>query len=216
MSRKARAWRLGIGLGSVMAGLAILGFVMFAEAATRQAALPPHKADGVVALTGAQHRISVAARLLAEGHARRLLVTGVNRQATKPEIRRLTRLGKSLFDCCVDLGYEAQDTIGNAEETRAWARANGFSSLIVVTSGYHMPRSLAELGRVMPDVRLIPYPVLSRQFSQDTWWTSPGHIRLLASEYIKFLPSAARFGLARLVRTLESSAVATTEPPSRS
>lgn len=203
-------------MGLLMALVAVLGFVMFAEAATRQLVSTPAKADGIVALTGAQERISAAAELLADGRGRRLLVTGVNRQATKSEIRRLTRLGKGLFECCVDLGYEAQDTIGNAEEARAWVKANSFSSLIIVTSSYHMPRSLAELGRVMPEVRLIPFPVLSRQLGDENWWTSPEHIRLLVSEYVKFLPSAARFALARLVRTLEHSAVATAEPPSRS
>lgn len=215
-SKSRRAWRLGIGVGLISAVLVVLGFVMFAAAATRQPSAPPSRADGIVALTGTQQRITVAGKLLAEGRARRLLVTGVNRQATKSEIRQLTGLSKSMFMCCVDLGYEAKDTIGNAEEARQWARANNFTNLIVVTSSYHMPRSLAELGRVMPDVKLIPYPVLSQQLEQETWWTSPGHIRLLASEYIKFLPSAARFALARLVRTLEHSATATAEPPSRS
>ncbi len=216
MAKTRRAWRLGIGLGSAIVLLVALGFVMFAAAATRQPALPLQKADGIVALTGTQQRISVAARLLADGHGKRLLVTGVNRQTTSDEIRRLTRLGKSLFDCCVDLGYEAQDTVGNADEAQAWVQANNFSSLIVVTSSYHMPRSLVELGRVMPEIKLIPYPVLSRQLRQENWWTSPGLVRLLAAEYLKFLPSAARFALARLVRTIEPRAVATTVPPSRS
>ena len=64
-----------------------------------------------------------------------------------------------MFECCVDIGYEAQDTPGNADETMHWAADQGFSKLIIVTSSYHMPRSLTELGRVMPDVRLVPYPV---------------------------------------------------------
>lgn len=186
--------------------------MIFASAATRPPALPMQKADGIVALTGTQQRISAAAELLARGQAERLLVTGVNRMATSGEIRRLTRLGRAKFECCVDLGYEAQDTIGNAEETLAWAKKHGFSTLIVVTSSYHMPRSLVELGRVMPGVKLIPYPVVSGQLRRG-WWTSPGVVRLLAAEYLKFLPSAARFALARLVHTLEPSAIATAKAP---
>ncbi|MCL4765210.1 MAG: YdcF family protein [Hyphomicrobiaceae bacterium] len=216
MAKARRAWWLGIGSGLAAAALLTLGFVLFAAAATRDPMLPVQKADGIVALTGAQHRIMVGAKLLADGHAGRLLVTGVNRQTSSGEIRRLARLGKRLFDCCVDLGYEAQDTVGNAEETRSWATAHGFSSLIVVTSSYHMPRSLVELGRVMPEVRLIAYPVLPRQLRNKAWWTSPGSFWLLASEYLKFLPSAARFVVARLARTFEPRAVATAEPASRS
>ncbi len=216
MAKTRRAWRLGIGSGLAAAALLGLGFVLFAGAATRDPRQPVPKADGVVALTGAQHRIRVAARLLADGHAKRLLVTGINRQAGRSDVRRLARLGKGLFDCCVDLGYEAQDTVGNAEETRSWAATHGFSSLIVVTSSYHMPRSLVELGRVMPEVRLIAHPVLPHQLRDEAWWTSPAAVRLLASEYLKFLPSAARFAVARLVRTFEPRAVATAEPASRS
>ena len=43
-------------------------------------------------------------------------------------------------------------TRGNAAETAEWARAHQVRSLIVVTSAYHMPRALAELGRDLPDV----------------------------------------------------------------
>lgn len=214
MARTRRAWRLGFGLSLVVAGL-LGGFVLFAQAATRQPALPLEKADGIVALTGTQQRISAAAQLLAKGLGKRLLVTGVNRQATSGEIRRLTGLGERLFDCCVDLGYEAQDTIGNADETQVWAREHGFSTLIVVTSSYHMPRSLVELGRVMPDVKLIPYPVMSGHLRRGTWWMNPGLVRLLAAEYLKFLPSAARFAVVRLVDQIEPRAVATAEPSSR-
>lgn len=215
MARTRRTWRLWIGSGLTAIALLGAGFLVFADAATRPPAELPLRADGIVALTGTQQRISVAAQLLARERARRLLVTGINRQATSGEIRRLTGLGQRLFDCCVDLGYEAQNTIGNAEETRAWAREHGFTTLIVVTSSYHMPRSLVELGRVMPEVELIPHPVVSGPLRRGDWWTSPGLVRLLASEYVKFLPSAARFALARLVYTLEPSAVATAQPPGR-
>ena len=216
MARTRRRWRLWVGSGLVAIALLGADFLVFANAATRPPAELPPKADGIVALTGTQERISVAAQLLARERARRLLVTGINRQATSAEIRRLTGLDASLFDCCVDLGYEAQNTIGNAEETRAWAEQHEFSRLIVVTSSYHMPRSLVELGRVMPGVELIPYPVVSGPLRRGEWWTRPALIRLLASEYVKFLPSAARFALARLVHTLEPNAVATAQSPARS
>ena len=59
-----------------------------------------------------------------------------------------------LADCCLDIGYLAQDTIGNAEETRAWAQAWGFRRIVVVTSNYHMPRSLLELLEVVVELPL--------------------------------------------------------------
>ena len=59
-----------------------------------------------------------------------------------------------------------------------------------------MPRSLIELGRAMPEVALVPYPVVSRNFRTERWWLHGATARLLFSEYVKFLPSAARFGVA--------------------
>src|SRR5262249_15369043 len=75
----------------------------------------------------------------------------------------------------------------------------GFSKLIIVTSSYHMPRTLAELGRVMPRAKLIPYPVVSRNFRTEPWWTHLATARLLFSEYVKFLMAAARHTPARLL-----------------
>ena len=102
----------------------------------------------------------------------------------------MTGLSAERFKCCVDVGYAAHDTSGNAEETKAWAHAHRFSKLIIVTSSYHMPRSLIELGRAMPAATLVPYPVLSRNFRTEAWWLHGATARLLFSEYVKFLPSA--------------------------
>lgn len=217
MVRARKKLRVWIGTGLIVLAALGAGFVVFASTVLSETPPPlQQKADGIVALTGTQQRISAAADLLARGLAKRLLVTGVNRQATSEEIRRLTQLEERLFDCCVDLGYEAQNTIGNAEETRAWVEQHGFTSLIVVTSSYHMPRSLVELGRVMPDVALIPYPVAFGQPRDGAWWTNPALVRLLVAEYLKFLPSAARYAIARLVNSLDTQGVATAKTSSRS
>jgi uncharacterized SAM-binding protein YcdF (DUF218 family) len=119
---------------------------------------------------------------------------------------RISGLSDRLFGCCVDIDF-AEHTTGNADETRAWAAARRFSKLIIVTSSYHMPRSLAELGRVMPGVVLVPHPVVSNKLHARRWWRDAYTARVLLAEYIKFLPSAARYGVARLWRW-ESSALA--------
>ena len=193
--------KLTIG-GAAAAGFAfMLGFLMFASLATRGGADDTETADGIVVLTGGEKRIAEASRLLADGKARRLLISGVNRMTTKKDVRRLTSISGRLFACCVDLGYAALNTRGNAEETRDWARTHEFSSLIVVTASYHMPRSLAELSQVLPNVRLVAHPVVPSQFADDPWWLSPTNARILAGEYVKFLPTAARLAIGRLMRS---------------
>ncbi len=194
------------------AGIAVFaflgGFVIFASAITRHVAAVGAQADGIVVLTGGEHRLVEAARLLAEGRGKRLLISGANRMATREDLHRKSGLTLALFDCCVDIGYDALTTTGNAQETKAWAKDQRFTRLILVTSSYHMPRSLIELERAMPEVALVPYPVVSRNFRTERWWLHGATARLLFSEYVKFLPSAARLGVARLFGSLEASAVA--------
>jgi uncharacterized SAM-binding protein YcdF (DUF218 family) len=172
---------------------------LFAFASRVQQSTPaprPAPADGVVVLTGigAQDRISAAVDLLAAGKGKRVLVSGVNRDLTREDVRNVSNAVKRLYDCCVDLGFSALDTVGNARETSDWAKAMGFSSLIVVTADYHMPRAMLELSAVLrPEgVRLQAYPVATNVFNARRWWRSPTATRLLVVEYCKYLAILGR------------------------
>lgn len=195
----------------VSAGLVtalMFGFVLFATTAARKAPVDVPGADGIVVLTGADNRIPEGIRLLSERKGRRLLISGVNPRTSREEVRRHNPVQNGLFDCCVDIGYLAQDTVGNADEAMGWARHHRYRRLIIVTSSYHMPRSLAEIARVMPEAELIASPVVPRQLSERPWWLSPSATRILIAEYFKLLPSAARLAAARLVRSFDAGALA--------
>lgn len=198
----ARAFKQLTASLAVLGFLFLAGFLIFASSVARPAANSHTRADGIVVVTGGQHRLVEAARLLAGGRGERLLVSGANRLVSREDILRRSGLEAPMFDR-VDVGYDALDTVGNADETRDWVRAKGFTRLIVVTSAYHMPRTLTELGRAMPEVVLIPYRVTSSKIHAERWWMHVGTARLLLSEYVKFLPSAARLGVSRLARAWE-------------
>lgn len=202
----ARAFRLLIGAAFLAMIFFLAGFLIFAGAIMRYKPIAGATADGIVVLTGGKFRILEAVKLLARGKAKRLLISGVNRRTSRDELRRLTGHGEGLFDCCIDIGYRALDTTGNAVETRNWAQSKRFNSLIIVTSSYHMPRSLLELARVMPNAKLQAYPVVPRSFPIDSWWRHPGTTRLLLSEYLKFLPSLAHWGVTVVLRSLKNRA----------
>jgi len=153
------------------------------------------KADGIVVLTGAASRIPDAIELLAAGRGRRLLITGVYRDTNAREIARLTPLYSKFFTCCVDLDKAALNTLGNALESKRWAREHNFNSLIVVTSNWHMPRAMAELEHQLPDATLIPFPVLSEKVKTEPWWSSPDMARFLVAEYLKYLFALTRMHL---------------------
>ncbi len=179
-----------------LAGLiGVGGFFVFVDSLDRREEIAPGRADGIVALTGGAERIADAVDLLARGRGGRLLITGVNEKTTREELARQRPEYRTFFTCCVDLDYRAINTIGNAEETRRWARQHGFGSLLVVTSTYHMPRSLAEIGHALPQVRLIPHAVVPETLDMAGWWREPSTIRLLMTEYAKLVVAKARMGL---------------------
>jgi uncharacterized SAM-binding protein YcdF (DUF218 family) len=193
--------------------LLIIGFFIFTGNLQRRQPVP-EGADGIAVLTGGVARIDEAMKLLAQGKAKRLLITGVNRTTTTEALKQLASEGDQLFACCVDIDKEARNTIDNATEASQWVAAHRYHSIIVVTSNYHMPRALAELGRVMPGVTLIPYAVVDNNVHLDRWWTYPGTTRLLISEYLKFLPALARLGATQLVSkiTTGKTTVAVEDP----
>jgi uncharacterized SAM-binding protein YcdF (DUF218 family) len=164
---------------------------------------PAPQVDGVVALTGASNaRITEAMALLERGKAREVLVSGVNRDVTREQLRQAAGAPPGLYDCCVELGYEAEDTIGNAREIADWVRRKDFRSLIVVTSDYHMPRSLIEIHSQLPGVKLVAYPVATPSLDGPRWWRSALGARRLTVEYCKFLVVATREGLISLWKGL--------------
>lgn len=208
MQARHGVWSIAVFLGAGLVTVLMSGFVLFASLATRNAPLQVSSADAIVVLTGAENRIQEGLRLLSENKGLRLLISGANPKTSRDEVRRHSRIQDRLFDCCVDIGYLAQDTIGNAVETMQWARQHTYRRLIVVTSSYHMPRSLAEIARVMPEAELIAAPVVPRTLAEQAWWLNIAATRMLLSEYLKLLPAAAKLAASRLVRTLEGDAIA--------
>lgn len=148
------------------------------------------QADGVVALTGGTERLDAAAALFESGVGKRLLITGVHPTTTKLALKRLVHGGRR-FDCCVDLGFQATNTHGNAAEAAQWARAHDYHSLVIVTANYHMPRSLTEFSAEMPHVKLIAWPVPPGNLHLNAWWRSPVALSILQWEYTKYLGSVA-------------------------
>jgi uncharacterized SAM-binding protein YcdF (DUF218 family) len=168
-----------------------IGFLMFYAQVAAFAPVDNPKADAIVALTGGYQRIDQAVQLLAQGAGERLLISGVNPATSVGHIRSFTRSRDEIFQCCVDIGYDARNTEGNASETVQWIRAHGYRRVILVTNNYHMPRSLAEIRRLDSDTDFMPYPVEKRLTLSDIA-ANPLLLRTLASEYVKYLLVVSR------------------------
>ena len=153
----------------------------------------PAPADGIVALTGGSgERINAGVQLLETGKAKRLLISGVGQHVTRGELQIIVGAAKPLFDCCVDLGFRAANTLGNARETAAWARAHGYRRLILVTADYHMPRAGLELRSAMPEATVEPYPIVTSELKSGQWWKTQLGAQRMILEYCKYLAVLAR------------------------
>lgn len=140
-------------------------------------------ADAIVVLTGDKGRIEAGIDLLAAGQASRMLISGVHPDVRAEALYGLSGEAERLLECCIDLGREALNTVGNARETAAWAEARDFKTLLVITSDYHTPRSMVLLRRAMPDRTLIPVPVATEV-----------KLEPLVTEYNKYLFTLVRIG----------------------
>ena len=180
--------------GVITAGLAVLwlaGFLIFVDGLgdVRETALTPDLpgTDAIVVLTGGSERLSAGLDLLAAGKGEKLLVSGVHPGSTLERVLAYHAVSESLRNCCIILGHAAVDTLGNAQETRDWMKAENFHSLRLVTAQYHMTRSLLVFHALMPDIAIEPYPVMPESVRLEGWWSRCGTAVLFASEYNKYL-----------------------------
>jgi len=180
--------------GLVLAiGLWFGGLLWFAAQIPYPGPVSTEQTDAIVVLTGGSERLDAGLRLLTEGYAAKVFVSGVARGVDLATLLRVARQRPEKVACCVAIGYHADNTAGNARETSEWMRAQGYSSLRLVTADYHMPRSLLEFRRTMTKILIVPHPVFPAQFKRKRWWLWPGTASLLTSEYIKYL--LARLGM---------------------
>lgn len=186
--KEKRRWprRLGL-LLLLLAILWLAGLFRFVAAMPEAVNEPEQRTDAIVVLTGGSDRLQEGIRLLAEGSAAKLLVSGVYRGVDVRALLLLSQDAPDELTCCIAIGYEADNTLGNARETAAWMAEEGFSSLRLVTAAYHMPRSLLLFHEAMPEVEILPHPVFPDGFHQQDWYLWPGSSALIVSEYTKYL-----------------------------
>ncbi len=174
----------------VLAGILICAWVIglfgFVNKIPRGVGPAVQETDAIIVLTGGSGRLAMGLDLLSQHRARKLFISGVYRGVEVQKLVEMSQRSPGEIECCIAIGH-AVDTIANARESVAWMRANGFSSARVVTSNYHMPRSLLEFRHAMPEADFLPHPVFPSHVKRERWWAWPGSAALITEEYMKFL-----------------------------
>lgn len=150
------------------------------------------KLQAIVALTGGSNRLQTGFDLLEQGRGEKLFISGVYQGVDVRELMTQWKSGDhGDLDCCVVLGFDADDTIGNARETADWMEKEGYTSLYLVTAHYHMKRALLEFQRVGKTWQIRPWPVVPEGLDMNNWWRDSRYRSLIIREYNKYLVALA-------------------------
>lgn len=143
----------------------LLGFALFLKQIADEKINLNEKADAIIVLTGSKGRIDAGLHLLSFDYGKHLFVSGVGQKASLKDISKFLASFSSDYvetlKSSITLGHFADSTEGNAIESMEWIKKNDYKKIILVTSNYHMPRSLWLFKNSMPDIEFIPYPVVN-------------------------------------------------------
>jgi len=183
---------------SILAGsLWLIGLILFTRMIPSAPLDTISRTGGIAIFTGGKTRLNVALELFQQEKGQYLLVSGVNPDSTLHE--RVNQMPNKSY---ITLGYDALDTFGNAEETAGWVALHHIKTVRLITSNYHMPRSLFELRYLLPTVKIIPHPVVGKSFLKPKWWLDLSTLCLVVQEYNKFLFALIRRPIKDLQKTL--------------
>jgi len=153
------------------------------------------RAEAIVVLTGGNERLKEGLDLLRdENYASRLYISGVGQGVTIDDVFFAAGYSEEdviKYQTQVTLG-DAKDTYENAQEIAQWTLTHQFDTVRLVTSNYHMPRSLLELRSRLPKIEIIPHVVSPKHVRLDQWWYYPGTRDLIISEYHKYIGATIR------------------------
>lgn len=176
------------------------GLIWFKSRIPQSQEADQKNADAIIVLTGGSERLAEGVSLLQKEKAQKIFVSGVGEGVNVTGLLRGNYLPQSLEASLgdkIELGYKAGDTKGNAEEAAEWVSANNYKTIFLVTSNYHMPRSLLEFKLSMPEVEIIPHPVFPAHVKLERWWKFPGTRELIILEYNKYIATAIKLEFQR-------------------
>ena len=141
---------------------------------------------GIVVLTGGKSRIEKGLDLLLKGYGNKLFISGVFMPFDIQTKFSLEREKSELIQCCVFFGEKATNTLENAYEVNKWLDENNeISSIILVSSYYHLPRSIMIFEKkIKSNIKILPISAVAEKNLKEQPFF---HFKLIVSEYLKVI-----------------------------
>ncbi|MBL6680380.1 MAG: YdcF family protein [Alphaproteobacteria bacterium] len=163
---------------------------------------PNPENTNIVILTGGTNRIKDGFDIINKFDEKskytiKILVSGTGKGFTKLSLQNMLSpdFDLKLIKCCVELDAISQNTYSNAKQTLKWSTKNNIKEFILITSNYHMPRSILEFKNKMPNIRILTYPIKPRKHEINNWLNSFETFSLIFYEFCKFIISNIRINI---------------------
>ena len=145
------------------------------------------KLTGIVVLTGGKGRIEKGLELIKNTNADKLFITGVVSLPNFEKKYGVKTFNSDLFECCISFDDRATNTHENIVETVKWLSSNSnIKNIIIVSSYYHLPRSLIIFNNFLPNV---PKQAVAAEEHSNISDSLFFHLKLIIYEYFKTLYS---------------------------
>ena len=140
---------------------------------------------GIVVLTGGKGRVEKGLDILTEGKAQKLFISGVFEISEIESKFNYNFKYKNLLRCCIYFGTSATNTFENAYEVLDWLNRDAkIKNLILVSSYYHLPRSLMIFEKIIPEYKIKLIPVEESINLKNKFFF---HSKLIISEFFKVI-----------------------------
>jgi len=166
---------------------------------------PINLSSKVVILTGGTNRIKEGFEVIYKLDKKsisnlKVLVSGTGKGFSKLSLQEKLNpnFDLRLIECCVELDGVSHDTYSNAIETSKWVSKNNIKEILLITSNYHIPRSILEFQNKMPNLKILYYPITPKQHQINEWLKSFETFSLIFIEYCKYIIANVRIKTLRI------------------
>ena len=144
-----------------------------------------YQTDGIAVLTGGKGRINLGLELFNKSKNLRLIISGVDKKVSDKSIIPSDIKNKSN----ITIDKDSESTYQNAKIINKWASKYKLQNITIITSYYHMPRSMMLMRSLMPTINFYTYPVEKKISNKNSFRENMLYYFFLTEEYIKYVVS---------------------------
>ena len=163
----------------------IYGFVNFFEKIHNNQVNFNNQTDGIAVLTGGKGRINLGLELFKKNKNLRLIISGVDKKVSDKSIIPNNLKNKS----SITIDKISESTYENAKIINEWTSKYKLQNVTIISSYYHMPRSMMLIQSLAPTINFYAYPVEKKISNKISFKENILYYVFITDEYIKYLVS---------------------------